>query len=86
MVVYTFTDVPWVPGQFCLIAAHQSSLAASAGDAALPLAAALDDAALVAAAVELLLLLLVVLLLHADSARASAPMPAMVAVNFLAGL
>jgi hypothetical protein len=74
-----------VPGQFCLIAAHQSSLAASAGDAALPLAA-LDDAALVAAAVELLLLLLVVLLLHADSARASAPMPAMVAVNFLAGL
>jgi hypothetical protein len=82
-----FTLAPSVPGKFSLSWAQKSSLAASTGAAALPSPAALVDAALVAAAVELLLLLLVLLLLlHADSTRASAPMPAMVAVNFFAGL
>jgi hypothetical protein len=47
----------------------------------LPLAAADDGAA-----AEVELLLLVVELLHAESTNASAPIPAMVAVNFLAGL
>jgi hypothetical protein len=49
--------------------------------AAPPLAAADDGAA-----AEVELLLLVVELLHAESTNASAPIPAMVAVNFLAGL
>jgi hypothetical protein len=54
----------------------------------LPLAAAppLAAAAAEVAAGEVELLLLVVELLHAESTNASAPTPAMVAVNFLAGL
>jgi hypothetical protein len=76
-------------GQYSLIWVQKSP----AGSAA-PVPAAPADAPplaappLVAAALDAADedVLLVLLLLHADSTSASAPMPAMVAVNFFAGL
>jgi hypothetical protein len=75
-------------GHSALICVQKSPLASAPPlAAALPLAAApLLVAADVAAADVELLLLVVLLLLHADSTSATALMPAMVAVNFFAGL
>jgi hypothetical protein len=81
--------VPSVPGQLDLMAAHQSSDAASpaaAAEALAPPEAPLLAALLAALDVADVELLVVELPLHADSTSATALMPAIVAVNFFVGL